>query len=597
MVLVDDGTAQFRPTIVDDAVPNAVREEFIHYAEASADTDFEGAAPAELQFRIDAFEGVRKAVQEDAFEIFVEDGHLVVRGGGPRGVLYGMYELLERAFGIRWLAPGSDGTHIPDSPSSTTLVNDGIHAPDFAARVVGAFYSESYLLWAIRNRLQPTYWPADSSFPDPKPAVEARGGYLASTNIHSFYDLLPPSEYRENHPEWYSENQLDLRRDDVRDALVERCRQFFDANPEVKQVAVTPEDGYGWPADFASESQLRAQEKADQPTRVKHNQNVSEPFFHAISSIANRLKKSHPEKRLYTSAYVNYVWPPVTLKDIPENVTVAVAHYNPADYAHPIGSDTTTASKRFERILERWATKTDVPWFYGYTVKYAMDCLPFPIAYRLASDIQTLSELGFDGFYSQGGEGRWGQYGPHFYVMARMLWDASQSPDDILDSYFRGMFGRGATQARAGYEQLQTALKSADSAVDRHPLTEIRPMFSDELLDEVTASFDAAVQATTTTRTRRNARAIRLGVRYAPLYFHFREAISDYNSNRSRDALEEVASTYNSLAELVEHGAAFGLDSLPPSMVDPDGYFSLHRHVSEIKGEIDTSGSRWSVPE
>jgi len=596
--LVDRGEAQFEPTVADEAVPSATQGEFVHYAEASTGADFSGEAPHNLRFEIGSFESVREAVREEAFELNLSERDLVVRGGGSRGVLYGMYELLERAFGIRWLAPGPDGTVIPDSPSSTALVNDGIHAPDFAARVAGAFHSEEYLLWAIRNRLQPTYWPAasDAAFTHTtaEPIGEARGGYVASTNIHSFYDLLPPSEYREQHPEWYSENQLDLRNQAVRDALVKECRAFFDSNPAVDHVAITPEDGYGWPPQFASESQLRAQQDAGQPARLKHHQSVSEPFFRAISAIANRLKQSHPNKRLYTSAYVNYVWPPVTLQRLPDNVIVGVAHYNPADYAHPIGSGKTEASERFETVLKRWTERVEAPWLYAYTVKYALDCLPFPIASRLAADIKTIFNLGYDGFYSQGGEGRWGQYGPHLYMIAQKLWNIDTSTDETLGQYFDGMFGQGSTPARRAYNRLQNALNDVDHAVDRHPLDELQPVFTETLLEDVVSSLDSAVKATRTPRTRRNASAMLLGVEYTPHYFDFRQAIAEYEEG-DPTSVRRVVDAYNNIAELVNLGEERGLDALPRALVDPDGYFSLHRYASQLNGEIDTTQSRWRV--
>ncbi len=596
--LVVGGEAQFEPTVADEAVPSATRNEFIHYAEVSTDIDFTQEAAYSLRFEIGSFESVRKAVREEAFELCLSNQDLVVRGGGPRGVLYGTYELLERAFGIRWLAPGPDGTVIPDEPSLTVLVNDGIHAPDFAARVAGAFHSEEYLLWAIRNRLQPTYWPAvsDAAFThtSTEPVGETRGGYVASTNIHSFYDLLPPSKYREKHPEWYSENQLDLRNAAVRDALVERCRRFFNTNPNVDHVAVTPEDGYGWPPRFASDSQIRAQRDAGQPARLKHHRNISEPFFRAISAIANRLKKTHPDKRLYTSAYLNYVWPPVTLQGVPDNVTVAVAHYNPADYAHPIGSTATEASERFETVLQRWTERAEAPWLYAYTVKYALDCLPFPIANRLATDIETIFQLGYDGFYSQGGEGRWGQYGPHFYVMARKLWNVDISADEVLDQYFDGMFGRGSPPVRSAYDRLWNALQNADHAVDRHPLTELRPVFTDGLIESVVSSLDTAVSATTTPRTRRNVRAMRLGAAYTKHYFAFRQAIVDHEEG-DRTSLRRVVDAYNDIAELVDLGEEWDLDALPRSLVDPDGYFSLHGYAAHLGEEVDTTGPRWTV--
>jgi hypothetical protein len=275
-------------------------------------------------------------------------------------------------------------------------------------------------------------------------------------------------------------------------------------------------------------------------------------------------------------------------------VTVAVAHYNPADYAHQIGSATTEASERFKTVLKRWTERTESPWLYAYTVKYALDCLPFPIANRLAADIETIFELGYDGFYSQGGEGRWGQYGPHIYMMARKLWNVDTTTEAILNQYFDGMFGRGSPPTRRAYDQLQNALADADHAVDRRPLDELQSIFTDELIEDVISLLDTALSATVTSRTRRNIRAMQLGAAYTPHYFEFRKAIAGYD-NDTRTSLQSVVVAYNNIADLVDLGEELGLDALPHSLVAPNGYFSIHRFVSRLDGKVDTTGSRWIV--
>lgn len=599
--LVENSRTDYRIVVGESVTEEIAAIELYHYVKQSTGAELlvtaRSSAPA-IRFEVDSFESVRSDARADAFELRADGDDIVVRGGSARGLLYGVYELLERALGVRWFAPGPDGEVVPSTSTVEVAVGGGIHAPDFAYRVAGAFHSEAYRLWAIRNRLHIAQWPLaneQSETSRPTQYVDDRGGVIKSTNIHSFYNLLPPDEYQDEHPGWYSENQLDITNPAVQDALVDRCRDFFERYPDAEFVAVTPNDGYGWPDAASPQQHLDAQADADQPRNVKHHASVSEAYFDAVQEIATRLQATHPEKRLYASAYVNYVWPPVLIDQLPENVVVALTHYNPADYAHPIGADATDQSKTFLTVLKRWATKVDSPWFYGYTVKYAMDALPFPIAYRLATDIDTLAAHGYDGFYSQGGEDRWGQYGPHLYVMARKLWDTDQSADDLLEEYFAGLAGAGGTEAKQAYDRLADELAALQRPLDRKPMRSARYFLTDELLGELDDYYARARERAAAPRAKRNIDAMRTGVVYAPRYFRMREALSEYERTGERDALARAVDAYNEIAGLVE--STSHLDALPPDLVQEDGYFTLQKYFRSYRSEIDTSGREWTVPE
>ncbi|MBP1467005.1 DUF4838 domain-containing protein [Candidatus Chloroploca sp. M-50] len=94
----------------------------------------------------------------DAF-VRTTDAHgLRLRGDGPRGLLYAVYDLLE-ALGCRWLTPDPDGTHVP---AHSTVCLPGLAVADrpaFAHRslIIGhdlfLAQAEAWIIWAVRNRL------------------------------------------------------------------------------------------------------------------------------------------------------------------------------------------------------------------------------------------------------------------------------------------------------------------------------------------------------------------------------------------------------------------------------------------------------------
>lgn len=534
---------------------------------------------------------------QDAFTVNADGKALQIAGATPRAVLYGAYDVLENDAGIRWVSPGANGEHIPTTDSLMITPLGGVAAPDFRYRIAGNFHSPGYVLWAVRNKLHIPRWPIEDDWPKvhnrSHDLVSRHGGYVTAPTTHIFNDVLPPSKYREEHPEWYSDNQLDITNDAVRDMYVKYIRDFFDANPGAEMFPVTPNDGYGWPDTASPEADLDAQSAAGHPTRINHHKSVSEAYFRFVSALAERLQDTHPDKKLYAIAYVNYVYPPVTFSELPENVIVSVCHYTPADYAHPIGSNITSESQEFASILKEWATKAANRWMYTYTVKYALDALPQPIAYRLGKDIEFLYQQGYTGLYSQGAEERWGQYGPHFYVMAKKLWDHSRSVDALLTEYFEAMAGNGANEARAAYDTLARAMQDVPHKVNRHPLREARSYLTPQVLSAANRNYRVAAKKATTERSRENILAMRLPLIYARDYFQMRDSLVTYEDSGNLSALRQALKSWNRIQELV--AANQDVDSLPSTLIAADGYFTLRRYFKPYMKEIDTSGNRWTV--
>jgi len=83
----------------------------------------------------------------DGFVLRSVPGGLVVIGRNDLGTLFGVYELLERYFGVRWFMPGQIGEHVPKQPSLTMGQVDLTFKPSFRVRWVGNGQ------WPLRQRM------------------------------------------------------------------------------------------------------------------------------------------------------------------------------------------------------------------------------------------------------------------------------------------------------------------------------------------------------------------------------------------------------------------------------------------------------------
>ncbi|MEO8541518.1 MAG: DUF4838 domain-containing protein [bacterium] len=109
----------------------------------------------------------------DGFELLVEPDQVTVTGQSARGVLNGVYSLLER-LGLLWVRPGADGVRF--IPGRELAEGRYTEAPDFPRRtfILGndALHDEwrEWLEFASRNRLNSVF------FHDTPPSVPSRNG-------------------------------------------------------------------------------------------------------------------------------------------------------------------------------------------------------------------------------------------------------------------------------------------------------------------------------------------------------------------------------------------------------------------------------------
>jgi len=118
---------------------------------------------------------------------------LVIIGGTPRGVLYGVNSLLTDEWGCRWFAPVVK--HIPKYKRLTLKVTDRRYEPPFEWRDAH-FWSGLDNEWAFHNF-------QNKDFANLRPEQGGRAGYVRSLMNHTGLRLVPPERYMEAHPEYF----------------------------------------------------------------------------------------------------------------------------------------------------------------------------------------------------------------------------------------------------------------------------------------------------------------------------------------------------------------------------------------------------------
>ena len=168
--------------------------------------------------------GIKEPENNDESFVYLNSGpDIYIFGGRLRGTMYGVFSFLENELGCRWYTP-----KVTVIPKRDELKFDYFgHTEKPGIRVRNDFYFEAFdPIWAARNKMNGTLDFADVPRQQP-------GGVEGYWAVHTFYPLMPPEEFFEKHPEYYSlidgkriheRAQLCLSNPDVLRIITERIK-------------------------------------------------------------------------------------------------------------------------------------------------------------------------------------------------------------------------------------------------------------------------------------------------------------------------------------------------------------------------------------
>ncbi len=150
------------------------------------------AAPATARLPIILALSPDKELLDDGFKITAKSNELRIEGKSGIGVLYGVYEILKKHGGIRWLFPGDEGEYFTVRPTISVPIGTTLKNPDFTCRDINevCMNSNSPIWktwdWAVRNNMR---FAASSSHPCYKDGL-AKYGPISQIGGHCFSPLL-----------------------------------------------------------------------------------------------------------------------------------------------------------------------------------------------------------------------------------------------------------------------------------------------------------------------------------------------------------------------------------------------------------------------
>lgn len=424
---------------------------------------------------------------EEGISIQASSSLLRISGGCPRAVLFGAYTFLEDHLGCRWFMPDPVDQIVPRLPMNRLekILKRGIsrqEVPDFAFRqrefrdvTLSVEGTDEKIIeqidWWAKLRMNrflinfgyasdPGLWNRWKVrlFPEIK-----KRGLLLGVGEHGSYPLfLPPSQYAQEHPDWYCE--IDHQRVKGFRTSDNRTTQFCTSNPEavstyldnlVVFLKANPEIDYIYPApnDMGLWCECEACSKMS----------VADRYLILDNAIALRLAEINPSYSVLHLAYANHRLPPE--HTVPHrNIVVDVACWG-RDFAWPLSDPRTMKNDPdYLSVFKEWIKVCDGA---GCPVIYhckfmrhlwlSFRLLPLEV---LNSDMRYVKEMGLAGFdFPLGFVGIWTK-APNAYAVARKCWNTDESAHVIGEEVLRLYFGTAAKDARQTIHLIEEALPS-----------------------------------------------------------------------------------------------------------------------------------------
>ena len=375
----------------------------------------------------------------DAFRIHVE-GHRVYVSGGVRGVLYGVYELLETYGGIGWFSSWHEV--VPESATFAVPADiDREERPAFEMR-------EPYMFDAFNGD-----FAARLRINGQTAGLAARhggkpyrfGGGLGS--CHTFGRLLPSKEFFKDHPEYFSfidgrrrDSQLCLTNTNVLRIATERVLAAIRRDPTAKYYGVSQNDNKGY-CRCPECAAVDAEEESHAGTVVRF-----------VNAIAEAVEKEFPDKIIETLAYEYSRKPPKKTR-LRHNVMPCLCSIE-CDFSRPLATSPYPQNVAFVRDLKGWAAQTDRLYVWDYVVNFTHYTHAFPNVLVMQDNLRLFRDSGVKSMFAQGDcEARHAWFAElKTWLLAKLMWNPDQPVEPLLDRFFDGYYGKAAPYAREYFD-------------------------------------------------------------------------------------------------------------------------------------------------
>ncbi len=379
--------------------------------------------------------GVPKPEGADSFTLKTVGESLCITGG-KRGVIYGVYEVLER-LGCRFFT--ADCEKVPFADELVLDELDETQSPCFIYREHNYYEPAQYTRFAVKSRLNGMHHQIS----------ENMGGNIKySWYVHTFENLVSPKEYGESHPEYFAmdengvrvltpeKNQLCLSNPEILPIAIEAVRRNLLEHPEAEMVSVSQND---WRLDCQCPECRRINE-ADGSS--------SGTLIRFVNAIAEALEPEFPHVTFDTLAY-QHTRSACTVKPR-HNVCVRLCSIE-CCFAHSFEECTEPENVKFVKDIQDWHKTGAQLYIWDYTTCFNYYPTPHPNWRSLKPNMRLFRDNGAKGVFEQACGAKKGSTDLNelrAYVLSKLLWNADADVDKLIEEFTDCYYGASGRYIR-----------------------------------------------------------------------------------------------------------------------------------------------------
>ncbi len=432
-----------------------------------------------------------------SFEIRSVEGRIVISAPSDIELLYGVYDLAERIGGYYFFEPGRDRFEPARKtiPPANCIIAPA-KRPKLSVRgLVQEFpFSEEetpiLLDWMAKNKLN--YMETWMKFYDGcrdewKEMARIRGIEIESGH-HNFNYWIPGRKYNESHPEFFAEingsrivsndgkcqlllsEQLCTTNVELREEIVKNMLAYCEAHPEIRTVAIHPNDGFGWCECSECSKFYDVNRKGDFYSVSEHVYKADRIYHDLVRYLGRRLHAARPDITLSFGAYINYCAPSEGFT-LDEGMAVSMAPYWRC-INHEINDRDCPINSHYADDIMAWAACSRggqlriYEYYMGINFYLSLPMIHFT---EMFHEIDWYEGVGVNGLMTQFHITHWTVYGMNFVLMARAA--RGELYDEAVPLLFKVLFGRDSAAAAEFYASVKRLVKEAGRCHIPYPLS------------------------------------------------------------------------------------------------------------------------------
>jgi len=437
------------------------------------------------------FDNLLSSVGEDGYKIVIKDNRALVCGGAGQGTLFGVYRLLKQLFNLEIFA---ETVYTFDSHPLELKPAIIVSKPDIPMRTLGIYPVH------LERRYPGT---GNKKYCYRMSLRQMDEGW--GINNHTYFRVLPPATYKEEHPDWYSADgkNLCLSNEGMTKQFIENMKKIIEDTPNDHLYMFGMQD-----------VTVYCQCPECKKLLDKYNGFTGVTLYFAnkcVKELNAWIAEKYPERVgkvfFFTFAYSKAIVPPVEklpdgsfkllYEDLrpAENFGILIAPLQVcANYA-------LNDERNYHCVKPRWHGKdvmsnTDIfnGWLsfinhlavWSYNANFHDFLAPCPMWQAFDQNFRWFKELGAIHVFMEAGCGQPSNFAAmKIYCASNLMWDTERNLNDLINKFMKVYFKGAEQEVREYFDYIHEHADYLDKVVNRQM---IHVHFDDEpnkrLLDE-----------------------------------------------------------------------------------------------------------------